>query len=550
VKAEDRIAFRVEHIGGHQIWRGKLDRNGIPITKHDSKSTTVRRLVWELAHGPLLPSTKVQECPGNRLCVCLDHLNVEGADEILKPRRTRARRGTGSMRQLRRGTWELRMTAGRWSDGRVRTLYRTVKADNETDATTQLIAFVDEMGGAQHPEDRAVRELNIDEAIELFLTDYLRAEKGREPKTINDYRKLHQKWFSPVIGARRVNRVDTATMDRLFGAMRKAGLSSSRLNQAKSLYGPFFRWAKRRGMTTKDPMVGFEVPTSSYLSKERTPPEIEQLTLLLATAVEAVPDIAPLLMLGAVTGMRRGELVGIRRSRVLWEELRITVDSSVSESKRVKGPKTRRQRSFHLDADTMAMLRRLCDEMDERAVLAGNDLCADPYVFSLALDCSQPIPPDYFTKRVGVLKGHLGVEDKRPETIAMEDEALRLRRQPPRPRPSGMTGPAPRGGMSFRKIGEQFSRSERWAALAVQAAERREKTKAAGLGKVDYDGSILALRKFTSTELLDAGFNISMVAQRQGHGPQVLARHYSKARASADRKAAEHLGRVVHGERQ
>ncbi len=57
----------------------------------------------------------------------------------------------------------------------------------------------------------------------------------------------------------------------------------------------------------------------------------------------------------------------------------------------------------------------------------------------------------------------------------------------------------------------------------------------------------IALRKFTSSELLDAGFNISMVAQRQGHGPQVLAKHYAKRRRSADRKAAEHLGRVVHG---
>jgi len=83
--------------------------------------------------------------------------------------------------------------------------------------------------------------------------------------------------------------------------------------------------------------------------------------------------------------------------------------------------------------------------------------------------------------------------------------------------------------------------------LAVQAAERREQARAAGLGKVAFDGSIIALRKFTSSELLDAGFNISMVAQRQGHGPQVFTRHYSKSRASADKKAAEHLGRVVHG---
>lgn len=36
---------------------------------------------------------------------------------------------------------------------------------------------------------------------------------------------------------------------------------------------------------------------------------------------------------------------------------------------------------------------------------------------------------------------------------------------------------------------------------------------------------ILALRKFTSSELLGAGFSVSAVARRQGLGPQVLVKH-------------------------
>jgi hypothetical protein len=158
------------------------------------------------------------------------------------------------------------------------------------------------------------------------------------------------------------------------------------------------------------------------------------------------------------------------------------------------------------------------------------------------------MPPDHVTKRVALLKDHLGIANKRPETIAVEDEALRLYRLPPKLRRAGQAGRLPVGGMSYEAIGKQLARSERWATLAVASAKRREAPQARG-SRADamFDGSILALRKFTSSELLDAGFNISMVAQRQGHGPQVLAKHYAKARRSADRKAAEHLGRVVHG---
>jgi integrase len=255
-------------------------------------------------------------------------------------------------------------------------------------------------------------------------------------------------------------------------------------------------------------------------------------------------------MLGAVTGMRRGELVGIRRSRVDWDARRITVDTAISESRTTKGTKTRRQRTFHVDTETIEMLVRVCQHQTERAAEHGVGLSADPFIFSLAPDGSVPLHPDHVTKQVAILKGHLGIEDKRPTTVGLEDEALRLRRSAPRQRRPGVTGPAPNGGMSLREIGQQFRRSERWAALAVAAAERRERAIAAGLGTETFDGSsILGLRKFTSSELLDAGFNISMVAQRQGHGTQVLARHYSKSRVSSDLKAADHLGRVVHATR-
>lgn len=83
--------------------------------------------------------------------------------------------------------------------------------------------------------DRSGRELTADEAI-------------------NNYRNLHQTWFSPGIGAPRVNQVESATLDRLSGDMRQVVLSTSRLNQTKSLYRPFFRWARRRAMATRDPM--------------------------------------------------------------------------------------------------------------------------------------------------------------------------------------------------------------------------------------------------------------------------------------------------------
>ena len=42
--------------------------------------------------------------------------------------------------------------------------------------------------------------MTVDEAIEQFLTEHLLGEKGREPRTVEDYRRLHRQVVLP--GAR------------------------------------------------------------------------------------------------------------------------------------------------------------------------------------------------------------------------------------------------------------------------------------------------------------------------------------------------------------
>ena len=331
-------------------------------------------------------------------------------------------------------------------------------------------------------------------------------------------------------------------LDGAFGKMQKAGLSGSRLNQARSIFKPFFRWAIAHQYVARNPMRDFELPKSSYISRPQSPPEVEELALFLREAQDATPEILPLLGLGAVTGMRRGELVGLRWSAVRWEKEQLIVDVAVGEGG-LKGTKTRRSRTVDVDEETVGMLRRHRAEMDERAAFAGGAVAPDGYLFSLTVDCSDPMPPDYVTRRVALLKERLGVANKRPHTIELENAALALFRGE-RPSRSGMPGPAPRGALSYREIGNRLGRSQRWAVGAVQAAMRREA--AASLGIEHFDASILALRKFTSSELLDAGFNISLVADRQGHGPGVLMKHYARGRGRAKKEAAAHLGRVVH----
>ncbi|MDP9387032.1 MAG: hypothetical protein M3Q48_03700 [Actinomycetota bacterium] len=80
--------------------------------------------------------------------------------------------------------------------------------------------------------------VDFDTAVKRFLYEHLLDERGREPKTVDDYWKLHRRWFSPMLAKRLVRDLTRPLFDARFGEMRRAGLSRSRMNQARSLYAP------------------------------------------------------------------------------------------------------------------------------------------------------------------------------------------------------------------------------------------------------------------------------------------------------------------------
>jgi site-specific recombinase XerC len=242
--------------------------------------------------------------------------------------------------------WKLTVTSGRWEDGSPRRLHRTVSADNATEASAAALAgFAADVRSTPMPHGKSSRDITVDEAVERFLVEHLVGEKGREESTVAHYRSVRGKWFSPEIGHRRLRDIDEATVDRIFGRMRRAGLSASRMNDARSLYAPLFRWAKRRRIVARSPMVEFELPTSRHVSREHVPPEIDQLCRYLEVALDVVPDVAPVLTLEAVTGMRRGELVGLRRSRLFPTARKLVVDAAYASAGRAGQVRQRPERS-------------------------------------------------------------------------------------------------------------------------------------------------------------------------------------------------------------
>jgi integrase len=129
-------------------------------------------------------------------------------------------------------------------------------------------------------------------------------------------------------------------------------------------------------------------------------PSVEVVRKVIDAAGERDPRLAPLLVLAALTGMRRGELCALRWTDVdlklgVIEVSRsvVVVPGGVAE----KTTKTDNSREVALDPVGIALLEEYKDEVIGWAKAVGTTLLADAFIFSPFIDCTTPFRPDNVT---------------------------------------------------------------------------------------------------------------------------------------------------------
>lgn len=232
------------------------------------------------------------------------------------------------------------------------------------------------------------------------------------PSTLSSYRKYTRLHISPYLGSMTLDKLSgpmiTAAYRKLEASGRAdhkagAGLSPRTVRYTHTILKAALRSAVRNGKILRNPADLASPPSA----KEARAPEMHpwtaaQLSAFLAWAIEHRPDIAPAWHVLAYTGMRRGELLGLRWHDVDLEGCRIHVRRSRS-AYRDKGQgltvvegttKTGRGRVVDLDPETVGVLRAL---RVARGALALQLIRADAYV--VANEQGEPMHPDRFTRR-------------------------------------------------------------------------------------------------------------------------------------------------------
>lgn len=307
----------------------------------------------------------------------------------------------------RGNTWAVVVDHGQDEDGKRRQKwhsgYRT-KRDAER-ALTEILSRIS-AGTYMDPG----RQTTAD-----YLREWLTAIKGTiRPGTWTSYRTNVERHVIPRVGARELRLLGASQLNALYAELlesgrcdNEGGLSTRTVRYTHTILHRALRDAVRWGKLARNPADLADPP------KSRTPElkvwERDELRRFLTTVKEDRLYAAWLLV--ATTGLRRGELFGLRWSDLDLDAGRASIRqtlSSVGGKLTFSTPKTAKsRRSIALDPATVIALRRHRDNQDkERATWA--EVYADLDLVFCRQDGS-PLRPDTITRRFHQLSREAGV---------------------------------------------------------------------------------------------------------------------------------------------
>ena len=298
----------------------------------------------------------------------------------------------GTKRQRKPGVWELRVFVGSDPEsGRPIQLSRTVHG-SAREADEALRAFVDEATPARSDGVGAT----VGQLLDEWYSECERLELS--PTTMRTYRSQIDKRIRPQLGKLPLARLTAKHLDDFYGRLKDDSLSARTIHHYHATIAAALHQAVRWGWVRRNVAEMSKPP--KIVHRKVTVPSVDVVRRVVEIAEERDPEVAKLLMFAALTGMRRGELCGLRWSDVDLEQGRIEVARSVVVVKggvEDKSTKTNRSRLVALDPVGVALLSDRLADATSAATNAGVELDADAYVFAPEIDGREPFRPDYIT---------------------------------------------------------------------------------------------------------------------------------------------------------
>ena len=219
--------------------------------------------------------------------------------------------------------------------------------------------------------------------VKSFLLDWLTTYVDVHCKatTATDYRQVLKKNIYPVLGDRQLHEVSRADVKRLIASLAGQGLKKQTIHNILSPLKEAYSHAIDEGLVTLNP-----VSRTGRLTRSKEDPRThisplttEEVRAVLSAAEEkAKLTLYPILLCAVRTGMREGELMGLRWGDVDFRSGFIEVRQALVR-RRITSTKTHKIRRVDLSPQLLEVLQRM-KEIRELEAMA-KDQAPAPWVF-------------------------------------------------------------------------------------------------------------------------------------------------------------------------
>ena len=292
----------------------------------------------------------------------------------------------GSIRQRPDGLWEARVSL---PNGKRKSLYGKTAADVRGKLRA---AFKDVDDGV---DLSASGRLTIEQYVDRWVAAIKPAVK---PRTWQGYESICRVRVVPRIGRKQLAKLTALDLQTLYADLEASGLSARSVHHTHRCLHRAFVQAQRWSLLARNPCDGATAPRP-----RRTEMRIwtaEQATIFLASVADD-PQASALYTLALTTGMRQGELLGLRWSDVELAAGTLRVSQVLHRRKGVPTfdtPKTARsRRAIVLSNRATAALRLHRDRQAFRRRVAGDEWQGGDLVFTNAT--GGPLDPSWVTGR-------------------------------------------------------------------------------------------------------------------------------------------------------
>lgn len=326
---------------------------------------------------------------------------------MARRRSTRRGRGEGSVFEFERNYkqkdgsvvtrtgWEGKVTVGYDDSGKQR--FKSVYGKTQAECLAKIAELKQQLSAGTFSDTK----LTVKAYLEQWLT-----EKGREvkPQTAEDYRYQLEKYVVPLIGKLGLNKLTPLKVQAMCGELSDR-ISSQRANKCRRVLSGALSQAVRWGLIPRNPCDAVKPLKVSKAEMKLWAPEDAARFLDSARAHR----LFALFYLAMSTGLRRGELLGLR-----WQDVGETylhVRQSVIEQRgriMITTPKTEKgARRVALSADVAEVMRQHRERQEAERQLLGLAWPDTGLVFTS--EVGTLLHPRNFTRTWHTLQKNAGV---------------------------------------------------------------------------------------------------------------------------------------------